>query len=112
MGRALWPPTSWGRPETCSLFLRRSALGRHSGRSFSVLSLWRRIRRVHSDESLLDGVPAHEHGVVLVLGVVAMLHIHAGKLPELHLDRDRAAGLQSVDILAAGLRRRGLGTIA
>ena len=52
---------------------------------------------------MLD-VPAQQHGVVFVLGVVAVLHVGAGELPEAQgdLDRHAAVGLRAdpVDVLA------------
>src|SRR3954453_22709142 len=41
-----------------------------------------------------------------MLSVVAVLHVHAGELPELHRQRNFAAGLQPVDVFAAPLCQR------
>src|SRR2546427_2946053 len=51
-------------------------------------------------------LPAQQHGVVLVQGVVAVLHEHPAEVAELHGDLDAAVRAQAVDVLAPLLPRR------
>src|SRR5947209_12962256 len=49
-------------------------------------------------------LPAHQHGIVFMLSVVAVFHVHAAPVTELHGDGDGAVLLQPVHILAASFR--------
>src|SRR5438445_13488118 len=56
--------------------------------------------------SAVVDLPPQQHGVVLVQGVVAVLHEHPAKVPELHGDGDASARAEAIDVLAPPLRRR------
>src|SRR6185369_3306090 len=66
----------------------------------------RRRQRPQERRPVVVDLPAHEHGVVLVHRVVAVLHEHPAPIPELHRDRHASARAQPVDVLAAAFRRR------
>src|SRR5262245_7093258 len=66
----------------------------------------RRRQRPHERRAAIVDFPAQQHGVVLVHRVMAVLHEHPAKVPELECDRDVSAGAQPPDILAAPLPSR------
>src|SRR5256885_3887752 len=66
----------------------------------------RRRQRVEERLPIVADLPAHEHGVVLVHRVVAVLHEHSAEVAELHGDGDAARGAEAVHVLAAALPRR------
>src|SRR5688572_18344871 len=86
----------------CSSERRRQNLGRRNERD-ALRRGDRRRQRPQERRALAADLPPHQHGVVLVGGVVAVLHEHAAPIAELHLDGDGAAGPQTVHILAASL---------
>src|SRR5919112_1517973 len=59
---------------------------------------WRRQRPEFGGAVGID-VPPQQHRVVLVHRVMAMLHVGAGEVAELHAERHRAGRLQAVDVL-------------
>src|SRR5262249_59129683 len=61
----------------------------------------RRRKPVHERRPAVVDLPAHQHRVVLVHGVVAVLHEHPLEVAELHGDGDGSARPEAVDILAA-----------
>src|SRR3989449_4379764 len=56
--------------------------------------------------STVIDLPAQQHGVVLVQGVVAVLHEHSAEVPELHGDLDASVRAQAIDVLAPFLPGR------
>src|SRR3989449_9157322 len=66
----------------------------------------RRRQRPQERGSAVVDLPAQQHGVVLVQGVVAVLHEHPAEVPELHGDLDAPARAEAIDVLAPPLRRR------
>src|SRR6185369_492916 len=93
----LWDRNLWSNPVTGSE-------GRQRGRidKFNPVPGRHRCRHQLDLARTLD-VPAQQHGVVLVLGVVAVLHVGPGKLtePDGHLDTVGAVsfGADAIDIL-------------
>src|SRR4051812_39558090 len=73
--------------------LERHALGRRD----------RRRQRAQEGRPAVVDLPPHEHGVVLVDRVVAVLHEHPAPVAELHRQGDAPARPQPVDVLAAAL---------
>ncbi len=72
----------------------------------------RRRQRVQEHASGGIHLPAQQHCVVLMHGVVAMLHKHAAPVAELHGDGHAAVFSQTVNILAASLRLRNVADAA
>src|SRR5471032_1637565 len=65
---------------------------------------WRGQRFQHRVATAVD-IPPHEHRVILVDRVVAVLHVHAAPIAELQGDGDAAAGTQTINVLAAKFPR-------
>src|SRR5712691_6974855 len=61
----------------------------------------RRERLQYRVPAGLVDLPAQQHGVVLVHGVVAVLHEHAAEVPELQRDGHTSPGAQTIDVFAA-----------
>src|SRR6476620_5002477 len=72
----------------------------------------RRRKRIQEHASGGIDLPAQQHCVVLMHGVVAMLHEHAAPVTELHGDGDSATLFQPVNIFAASLCLRNVGEAA
>src|SRR5262249_23252797 len=51
--------------------------------------------------SAIIDLPPQQHGVVLVQGVVAVLHEHPTKVPELHRELDTSVRAEAIDVFAA-----------
>src|SRR5882672_6025594 len=66
----------------------------------------RRRERPQEGRPVVVDLPPHQHGVVLVHGVVAVLHEHPAEVAELHGDRDAPSRAKPIDILASPLRGR------
>src|SRR5712692_6476203 len=66
----------------------------------------RRRQRPQERRSPVVDLPAQQHGVVLMRGVVTVLHEHPAKVPELHGDGDASVRAQAIDVLAPLLPRR------
>src|SRR5215470_7089798 len=83
---AKWPPSSFNpRLESRGLDLIRGN---------EAHTLWRRNRRRQWPQERRTSVvdfPAHQHGVVFMHRVVAVLHVHPAPIAELHGERNAAA---------------------
>src|SRR5882672_8652495 len=66
----------------------------------------RRRERPQEGRPVVVDLPPHQHRVVLVHGVVAVLHEHPAEVAELHGDRDAPSRAKPIDILASPLRGR------
>src|SRR5438067_8952377 len=69
----------------------------------------RRRQRAQERRPAVVDLPAHEHGVVLVRGVVAVLHEHPAPVAELQAHGDASARVQAIDVLAPLLPCRNVG---
>src|SRR5206468_12468680 len=78
-------------------------------------ALWRGNRRwqrpEHRRATVID-LPTNQHGVIFVHGVMAVLHVHAAPIAELHGESHATAGMQTIDILAASLPCGDIGSAA
>src|SRR6476620_11769620 len=65
-----------------------------------------RWQRTEERRASIIQLPAQEHGIVLMHGVMAVLHGHAAPIAELHGKRNAAVWPQTVNILTTQLRIR------
>src|SRR5712671_2995953 len=82
----------------------QDVVGRNEGHALRRRD--RRRERPHERRPVVVDLPAHQHGVVLVDGVVAVLHEHPAEVAELHGDGDAPTGAEPVDVLASLLPGR------
>src|ERR1051326_3503603 len=128
---ALWTSFPWDiafQRGTAENYLKPPPALTHLLQETALEGRWENVVRVFKGHALRLGnwrwqrfqeraagvinLPAQEHGIVFVNSVVAMLHEHAAEIAELHGQSDAAARTQSINILAALLPCRYVGSTA
>src|SRR6266496_6167986 len=101
-GHRWWPADDVASPD--SKRGRQDVVWRFEGHAGRLRDRGRE-RPQERGPSVID-LPAQQHGVVLVHGVVAVLHEHPAPVAELHRQRDTPGWAETIDVLAALFPRR------